>query len=313
MGKLVIPSIVVNGGSGGGGSATWGGITGTLSNQTDLQDALNNKIGIVEGELKVSDGDNIVVDVEDDSTTEIFSDGINISSYGDDSEGSTIYVDGINGARIDVVTDTNQINIVTDSNGANISKTENNITEKVLWNKATGTNSITILGYSTNQFSSINIGRYSIANGSSSLAIGGGANASASSAVAIGAAGSYGNKAICINCNGGNAAIAQAQESIQLGYGTNNNAKTFQVYEYQLLDGNTGKIPAARLPAPILTWYKNNTGSSITIADTSSANLVKVYKNGVLLEPTEDYIISGTTLTLTVALETTDKITTEVF
>ena len=35
--------------------------------------------------------------------------------------------------------------------------------------------------------------------------------------------------------------------------------------------------------APTLTWYKNNTGYSITIADTSSANLVKVYKNGILL------------------------------
>ena len=65
--------------------------------------------------------------------------------------------------------------------------------------------------------------------------------------------------------------------------------------------------------APTLTWYKNNTGSSITIADTSSANLVKVYKNGILLEPTEDYSISGTTLTLTTALVATDKITTEVF
>lgn len=64
---------------------------------------------------------------------------------------------------------------------------------------------------------------------------------------------------------------------------------------------------------PTLTYYKNNTGSSITIADTSSANLVKVYKNGILLESTEDYSINGTTLTLTVALEATDKITTEVF
>ena len=65
--------------------------------------------------------------------------------------------------------------------------------------------------------------------------------------------------------------------------------------------------------APTLTWYKNNTGYFITIADTSSANLVKVYKNGILLEPTEDYSISGTTLTLTTALVATDKITTEVF
>lgn len=31
------------GGGGGGGDATWGSITGTLSNQTDLQNALNSK------------------------------------------------------------------------------------------------------------------------------------------------------------------------------------------------------------------------------------------------------------------------------
>ena len=64
---------------------------------------------------------------------------------------------------------------------------------------------------------------------------------------------------------------------------------------------------------PTIKWYKNNTGSSITIDDTSSASLVKVYKNGVLLEPTEDYTISGTVLTLTTELISTDKITTEVF
>lgn len=43
---------------GAGGSATWGGITGTLSNQTDLQTALNNK-----EPLKGSD-DNYVTDAQ---------------------------------------------------------------------------------------------------------------------------------------------------------------------------------------------------------------------------------------------------------
>jgi len=65
--------------------------------------------------------------------------------------------------------------------------------------------------------------------------------------------------------------------------------------------------------APTITYYKNNTGTTVTIADTSAAALVKVYKNGILLEPIEDYSISGTTLTLTTALIATDKITTEVF
>ena len=84
--------------------------------------------------------------------------------------------------------------------------------------------------------------------------------------------------------------------------------------------GSDGKVPLSQLPdnigggaAPTLKWYKNNTGSTITIDDTSSSSLVKVYKNGVLLELIEDYTISGTTLTLTTELISTDKITTEVF
>jgi len=66
--------------------------------------------------------------------------------------------------------------------------------------------------------------------------------------------------------------------------------------------------------APTLTWYSVSTaGNTLTIADTSSAQLVKIYKNGLLLQPTEDYTISGTTLTTVAALVVGDKITTEVF
>ena len=65
--------------------------------------------------------------------------------------------------------------------------------------------------------------------------------------------------------------------------------------------------------APTLTWYTGVTGTTVTVSDTTGATLVKVYKNGLLLQPTEDYTISGTTLTLVTALVATDKITTEVF
>lgn len=65
---------------------------------------------------------------------------------------------------------------------------------------------------------------------------------------------------------------------------------------------------------PTLTWYTVSTaGTTLTIADTSSAQLVKVYKNGLLLQPTEDYTISGTTLTTIGTLVVSDKITIEVF
>jgi len=73
-------------------------------------------------------------------------------------------------------------------------------------------------------------------------------------------------------------------------------------------------VAGVHIPTFTRTWYKNNTGSSITIASTSGANSVAIYRNGVLLEPTEDYTISGTTLTLTGApLNADEKITLEVF
>jgi len=65
--------------------------------------------------------------------------------------------------------------------------------------------------------------------------------------------------------------------------------------------------------APTLTWYTGTTGATVTIADTTDATLVKIYKNGLLLEPTADYTVSGTTLTLVTALVASDKITTEIY
>lgn len=81
---------------------------------------------------------------------------------------------------------------------------------------------------------------------------------------------------------------------------------------YQAIADIINQIPSGG-GAPTLTWYTNVTGTTVTIPDTSSATLVKIYKNGILLEPTADYSISGTTLTLVTALVSTDKITTEVF
>ena len=78
-------------------------------------------------------------------------------------------------------------------------------------------------------------------------------------------------------------------------------------------DGTSASWATVPAGAPTLTWYTGNTGATVTISDTSSADLVKIYKNGLLLQPTEDYTISGTTLTLVTALVSTDKITVEVF
>lgn len=75
--------------------------------------------------------------------------------------------------------------------------------------------------------------------------------------------------------------------------------------------------------APTITWYTGNTGTSVTIGSTANSDLVKVYKNGILLQPTADYTItypvlpdnpeSGDTLTMVTALVSTDKIAVEVF
>lgn len=90
------------------------------------------------------------------------------------------------------------------------------------------------------------------------------------------------------------------------------------VYEYDSLNsywkvGLLYSMGGGGGVAPNLTWYTNVTGTTVTISDTSSATLVKIYKNGLLLQPTEDYTISGTALTLVTALVSTDKITVEVF
>lgn len=81
------------------------------------------------------------------------------------------------------------------------------------------------------------------------------------------------------------------------------------------LDSNLQPVwQASSGGVPTLTWYTVSTaGNTLTIADTSSAQLVKIYKNGLLLQPTEDYTISGTTLTTVSAMVVGDKITTEVF
>lgn len=81
---------------------------------------------------------------------------------------------------------------------------------------------------------------------------------------------------------------------------------------------NSGVQNKAATPAqvksliPTLTWYTGNTGTTITIVDTTNALCLKIYKNGILLEPTTDYTASGTTLTLTTTVEASDKITVEI-
>lgn len=91
-------------------------------------------------------------------------------------------------------------------------------------------------------------------SGSYGIAIGTGSQTLNTSSIAIG--------------NGGNT-LAAANQSIQLGDGSNNKEKSFQVYEYELLDGNTGKIPTERLRDVANLIEENNfTGRNVFNAET---------------------------------------------
>lgn len=110
-------------------------------------------------------------------------------------------------------------------------------------------------------------------------------------------------------CNG------LAVASLQGGGGSSFDPTSVDGYDAtakQMLINNTGTLKWVGLPT--ITYYTDNTGNTITIADTTNALLVKIYKNGALLQEgvSNDYTISGTTLTLTTALVSTDKIATEI-
>lgn len=132
-----------------------------------------------------------------------------------------------------------------------------------LKNTATGTNALTILGTPATDISALNIGKGSSA-GQYSTAIGKGTYARGRRSVSLGGGCNdyYNERCTLVGFNsqaGANYAIAigagtsaSAEGAIQIGNTssallTNSNAKTLQVYEYQLLDGNTGLIPPERL------------------------------------------------------------------
>lgn len=158
------------------------------------------------------------------------------------------------------------------------------IPDTLLKNTATGNNSLTILGTATGGTSCVNIGINSKAaanshntsvgynakaSGSGCLAVGSNASTNGDGSTAIGsyakadgessstsymiAIGYYtrasADGAIVIGQGVWSQALeASAQDAIQIGRGSSNaNAKTLQIWEYQLLDGNTGKIPTDRM------------------------------------------------------------------
>lgn len=132
-----------------------------------------------------------------------------------------------------------------------------------LQNTATGTNSLTIKGLVNSQYAnSVNIGDHSSVGANYSLALGSGSLASGVSSIAIGS-----------NYTDGKEAKATAQNSIQIGSGTNNTANTLQVGNYQVLDTSTGLIPDARISTNIArtSSVADNTLSNVSSISSSSA------------------------------------------
>lgn len=128
-----------------------------------------------------------------------------------------------------------------------------------LQNTATGTNSLTILGKVSTYEKTVNIGDnsecynvYAVSIGENaranmySVAIGRASYANGNNAIAIGSYGCQASQSQAVAI-GGYETKATAQSAIQLGQGSNNVANQFQVYEYPMLDGNTGKIPSDRM------------------------------------------------------------------
>ena len=162
------------------------------------------------------------------------------------------------------------------------------------------------------------------------IAIGYNASAIAEYAISIGTTtvagvGAKGTNSIAI---GRDAYVyASGVSSIQLGYGTNTDSKTFKVgfYDdttptnYTLLDGTTGNIPEARLGNTLITgasdpttstvgvlgrFYKNTTSGAIfkcTAIDNTDPNAV-VYTWSELLDTSMNYIKNLSTAATTVSI-----------
>lgn len=171
--------------------------------------------------------------------------------------------------------------------------------DKPLVNTATGTSALTILGSSSTASQSINIGVSSQATRTNAISVGSTAQALHDGAIAIGstsvAGASSGQSSNWDEIAIGNGAVASAKSAIQLGYGTNNDADTFQVWNHRLLNRSDGTIPTARLT-------KVNTTITLTAAgwssNTQTVNVTGMTADGVVLvspDPTDqaDYTSAG--------------------
>lgn len=120
-------------------------------------------------------------------------------------------------------------------------------------------------GYNANTNSGASVGANSVSNG--------GGAAGLNSVTGDGFAGGK-NARAASPITGGDTLTFRGIDAIQLGSGVNPTEKTFQVYQYQMMDAN-GNIPAARLSNAPATTVVDSLSSTST-ADALSANQGKV-------------------------------------
>ena len=138
-------------------------------------------------------------------------------------------------------------------------------------------------------------------------AVGSNAKTNAGGAVGLGAmaynyGGAVGNGAIAgEGFSGGYNAKAATMEgysqryidAIQLGTGTNQNEKTLQVYNYQLMDAN-GKIPAGRLPDGSGLNYKGEANSFSDLPQSpSEGDVYQLKMGGIFCNSTHSDLLTG--------------------
>lgn len=193
---------------------------------------------------------------------------------------------------VSITSPTNNQHLVYDGND----QKWKNTTSLALENTATATDALTILGVSNTSWTNgINIGKDSRINSNNGVAIGVDASADVN-AVGIGrdtdagvrgtAIGAYAKTSadtgIAIGCWNStmNNAVSSAKGAYQFGVGTNNTARTMNVgwYDdsvtpstfrnYQLLDGNTGLIPDARISTNIARTTDLNNKSDTDFGNT---------------------------------------------
>lgn len=215
-------------------SAQWGNITGTLSDQTDLQDALDAKQNTIIQGAGIDITNNVVsvngtVALKSDIPT------VNNAVLTIIQEGVTKGTFSANASANETIELDSGGSTYTAGNGISISGTTISVADPTLVNTATGANALSV--------------GTAVASGAQSLALGHYAEATASGGVAI-----------------GQEATSDAIGAVQIGFGTNDEAGTFKVSlttdgenyaQYTLLSPD-GEIPSDRLGEVAGTLANNN-------------------------------------------------------